>query len=504
MKELEQLVRYANPTRLRRLAFYKNRSSGAESQLKKLYQAISDGKVTNDEEASKLLFSKKGDPRYTKLKYLLKEQLINTAILIDKGNRTSDPYDYHYIDTRRKLFAAEVLRRSAAYHGAFSLAKKALDHAEKAGLSDIACRCCDILVSYYSFARRIPAKRKKYLEKAAYWHSMHRADYEARLVYEHYMGYFLDNTSFPGDLSIQLGESIEELDSQFPTVDSVDFNYYAGFLKVILAMNTANYHEVILICNKQIGLLTSKEVYPKTYERNFLLQIISVSISIEDFDSGVSAIRRLNELASDGSRPWFRTQQLYIQLAITSNKYDLAVRLVGEVTSHKSFKNLAEAVRERIILLKAYVYWLGARRKVEDSGENFSSFRLAKFLNSVPEFEKDRQGLHIPVLIAQALWLLHRKQFEKVRSRLVALRRYADRYLKNAKGTVRAYYFLRAFCKLADADFQRNGFIRRSEKNRVLLDQHPRSKVEQNVEMEIIPYERLYELVVEQLDLKLH
>ncbi|MEM7575416.1 MAG: hypothetical protein AAF433_21110, partial [Bacteroidota bacterium] len=301
-----------------------------------------------------------------------------------------------------------------------------------------------------------------------------------------------------------LTKSIAVLKERYPGVNSTDFNHHVAFLEVVLAMQKADYVKVKEVCLKQIALLESEKFYPRPYVRSFLLQLISVSISTEDFYSGEIAIKKFLSLIPVGSRAWFRTQQLYTQLAITTDQYSLSANLIRKVIEHKNYKGLAEAVKERIILLKAYVFWLGAIGKIADRGENFKSFRLAKFLNSVPDFAKDRQGLNIPVLIAQALWLLHRKKFEKVRERLNALKRYSDRYLKNNKGTVRTYYFLKAFCQLADSNFHRNGFLRKSEKNLKLLNQHPRSKDEQNVEVEIIPYERLYDLVVEQLDLRLH
>lgn len=504
MKELQQLVSYVNPRRLRRLAFYKSSSRGSESQLKKLYQAISLGKVNNDEEACQFIFKNATDRRYPKLKSRLKEQLANTTLLIDKGNQKADLFDYLFYKSRQKLFAAELLRRNNFYHAAFPLAKKALKLAEQASLSDIAARSCDILISYYAFVKRVPAMRSEYLQKAKDWHKKYKADYDAKLIFEYYTGFFINDMNFYGDLSLSLEESIKQLKLDYPKLDSLDFNYHFGFLEVMLAMNRAEYADVVEICQNQIELLKRKKVYPKPYVRNLLLQIISVSISTENFDTGDTAIRNYTESVPSGSRPWFRIKQLHTQLAITTKRYSLSIDLVNQVTGNRHYKDLVEPVKERIILLKAYVFWLGAIGKIPNRNENFTSFRLAKFLNSVPEFAKNRQGLHIPVLIVQALWLLHRRQYEKVRSRLAALRRYADRYLRNTKGTVRAYYFLRAFCQLADADFHRNGFLRKSEKNRKLLDQHPRSKVEQNVEVEIIPYESLYDLVVEQLDMKLH
>ncbi|MEM7575740.1 MAG: hypothetical protein AAF433_22745, partial [Bacteroidota bacterium] len=207
MKELEQLVSYVNPSRLRRLAFYKGGVNSSDSQLKKLYSAVSNGLVKNDAEASMVLFNSPKDSRYPKVKSRLKQQLAKTVILVEKENEKLDPFDSIYYECRQKLLAAELLRRTASYHAAFPLAKKALKLAEKADLADVAYRCCDILIGYYSFVDRIPKMRDYFIDQASQWHNQNKADYDAKLVYERYMGPFINDTKYVGNLIEDLTKS---------------------------------------------------------------------------------------------------------------------------------------------------------------------------------------------------------------------------------------------------------------------------------------------------------
>ena len=205
-----------------------------------------------------------------------------------------------------------------------------------------------------------------------------------------------------------------------------------------------------------------------------------------------------------GDLPWFRIYQLYLYLCIHSQQFESAVNVLNRIFSHKKFKSLPSGRKERWYLLRAYLHWLIVTGIVAPKGEVLHSFRLGRFINEVPIFSKDKQGMNIPTLIIQALWLVQRKDYGGARERFTSLERYAGRYLRDTAGLKRAYYFIKLISQLPKADFHRMGFERKAARYLAKLQEYPRSQDQQAIEVEVIPYERFYSYILSILDHKLH
>ena len=94
MLELQQLVSYVTPNRLKRLSFFRNSSQGDENtQMQQLYHAIFNDEIENDKEACQLLFGKDKDRRYAKVKHRLKQQMLDTVLLLEPIEKGLS--DYH-------------------------------------------------------------------------------------------------------------------------------------------------------------------------------------------------------------------------------------------------------------------------------------------------------------------------------------------------------------------------------------------------------------------------
>ncbi|NJO86979.1 MAG: hypothetical protein HC821_02780, partial [Lewinella sp.] len=77
MDELQALVEYVSPQRLRQLSFFQRKTRGKRSKAQELYELLHKMKGISDQEAcrSQCLGAKRIDSRYYKLKYELRHQL---------------------------------------------------------------------------------------------------------------------------------------------------------------------------------------------------------------------------------------------------------------------------------------------------------------------------------------------------------------------------------------------------------------------------------------------
>ena len=72
----------------------------------------------------------------------------------------------------------------------------------------------------------------------------------------------------------------------------------------------------------------------------------------------------------------------------------------------------------------AYFYFLDQIGELNNASRRIKQFRLNRFLNSVPNYSKDKQGLNVTILVLQVLIQISRREFGHVIDRMEPLGTY--------------------------------------------------------------------------------
>jgi len=504
MKELKDLVEYANPIRLRRLAFFRRRGGRSRTQAQKLYEAIARGEVADDHEASNYLFGRSSDPQYFKLKHQLRGQLQNTVMLIDGGQKARGEFYHGYVEARKLLYTAEVLWFVAHLKAAVGILKRLLKLAIRLELTDIVIPTLERLRNYTVTINPDLKQFESYQEQLDEWYGYFGAEASMSRLYQKVAIRYTISEAPPQMIEEIISEGLKEHYQKYQSAPTVNYQYWHHFLIVVQKMNRQEYEEGIEVCWQAIEIMRQKSFTPRAYFRLFLLQIIDMSLRFKGFTEGRRSVLEYLKIVDEGDGAWFRIYQLYFYLSIYSQETDSAVSISNRVFAHRKFRKLSPLNQERWFLLRAYLHWLIETGNVEPEKEVLHNFRLGRFLNNVPNFSKDKQGMNIPVLVIQSLWLLHQKRYTEARQRFESLERYGGRHLRNSNGLLRTHYFVKLISQLPKANFHRAGFQRRASRYLKELRKHPLPKDQQSVQVEVIPYERLYGYIVATLDEKLH
>ena len=126
---------------------------------------------------------------------------------------------------------------------------------------------------------------------------------------------------------------------------------------------------------------------------------------------------------------------------------------------------------------------------------------MGKFLNSIPIYSKDKRGMNIPILIIQILFLIVKKDYGQLIDRMESIQKYSSRYLR-ADANIRSNCFINMLLQIPKANFHKIGVERKSQKYYDKLLTNSIKISNQAIEVEIIPYEDLWEFILESLDLK--
>ena len=142
---------------------------------------------------------------------------------------------------------------------------------------------------------------------------------------------------------------------------------------------------------------------------------------------------------------------------------------------------------------------MGRIKADKERDSKAKTFRIARFLNTVPKFSLDKKGLNIPILILQVLFFIQQKKYGEVSDRTEALNAYCYRYLRK-DDTFRSNCFIKMLMVLPKAHFHKARVIRQADKYYQQLLKSNEIRNTKSSEIEPIPYEALWQLVWGMLD----
>ena len=104
--------------------------------------------------------------------------------------------------------------------------------------------------------------------------------------------------------------------------------------------------------------------------------------------------------------------------------------------------------------------------------------------------------MNISILIVHVLFLIWKKQYNKADDRIESLKAYCKKYLYD-DATYRSNCFIKMLSELSKAGFHPVRGQRYAQKYHDKLLEMPLSKSRQGVEVEIVPYEHLWSMIIE-------
>lgn len=491
MKVLRELIRIVNPGKLRyaQLVGQQNNSSNNADEL---YRLIHQSKIETDEDIANHFFSAHSRKRrYTRnLKNRLRRRLMNALFLIEPDEKSSD-VQKAYFQCYRNMAGIHILSGMGALRTFIPFADRTIKKAQLYGFTEIVLSLSRLLRRYYG---EIVGDLKKY-SRYANIAQQYAAILYAENLGEHYNTRVLLNFSNSRAAQTHLAEEIQTYIDQMKVYRDrhksyqLNLSYYR--LCVTKFQIIAAHQEVVKNCNEAIAYFESLErETPIAAQFFFLFQSIPSYIHLKKYDQSITAIEKCLSMVGANTYNYYAILFYQIFVSFHSGRYDLAIKVLDSVPESRDIPT--DNLREQWLIAEAYVHFFTDR-----------PFKLARFLNQVPIFEQDKRGNNINILILQTLFLLRDQRFSAIIDRMESLKQYVHRYLRKDE-TYRSSCFIKMLLQLPTADFHRVAVERKVQPLLKRLQQVPLNLAHQSGELEIVPYEMLWERVVALLDDKFH
>jgi hypothetical protein len=225
---------------------------------------------------------------------------------------------------------------------------------------------------------------------------------------------------------------------------------------------------------------------------------MSAYLHQREFRMGKANAEQYLKKFPEGSDPWFTFMEYYLLLAIHSDNYIQALAIFNRALSNNAFKKLDGEEREKWFIYEAYINYIVDRRIFSQTRlpkPKRRNFQLRQFMESKHEYPKSQRNFEILCTILQMLFWLERKNTLKAEERIDKLRNLASRKL-DKEVYYRPIQFIKLLHTLRKADFQIVD-KQRIDKHYKPLVQHPFFYRGAIAELEVIPYEKLWEVVLE-------
>jgi len=503
MEEIISLVNYINKNKIKQSDIISSHQSFPDSKIYELYQKLADGDFETEEEAETYFFpdSENRKAYFTRLKRQLKERLINNYFLIDvnEANYTDTQRAYH--TCVKNMAAARMMLSRLIRPPAISIAEQTLRHALSYGFSEISLPLAKMLRTHYGTIKKDRKKFERYNEIVKEQLQILNSETTAEQYYLEVSMDISRTQSYTPEMIERAQRYAEELRPHTKSLSSLRLTLYAYTVYVGQYELANDYDRVICACQEAIEFFESTKQFDLPYLKTiFLIKTILSQTQIKCFEEAEQTVKKTLSILPEGSTNWFIAMDCYLINCFHAGRYQQAYEITEQALSHHKFENLYPHVQQHWKIHQAYINYLIQIGKINPSkGSVVQHFRLSKFLNEVIEYSRDKRGSNIAILVVQFLFLLEQKEYNRIIDKMESLAVYTQRYLRQ-DSTYRSNCFLKMLLKVPKHDFNRAAVSRKVKQLHEKLTEVPTNVAQQGGEIEIIPYEQLWQFALQSMD----
>ncbi len=505
MQALQELAFIVNKHKLRNIELAANFSNN-HTKMAEFYNGLLENKFRDDDSAAQYFYeTNRRNSNYQKLKSNLRRRLINSMFFIDVKQPYYADRQRAYYESYREWAAAKILLGKNARKAGIALCHKILKEAKKYEFNELVMDITRTLRLHYGYRLGDAKKFEFYHDMYKKYEQIYLEENKAEELYIKLIINYVNNKAHKDEIHQKALEYYRELQPILERNQSYRAHLYANLIRFAAYTSVNDFESTIEACDEVIAAFRAKPYQAKVPLQICYFQELMCYTQLKQFEKGKQAAERCFEQLEEGNFNWFVYHQNYFFLSMHTKNYQEAYKILVKIKKHKRYKFLPSNTQEMWKIFEAYIHYLIAIEELDLSAleTKVGKFSVNKFLNDTPIFSKDKRGLNIPILIAQILFLIHQKKYDKVIDRIDAIERYCTRYLRK-DDTFRSNCFIKMLLQIPVSGFHKNGVERRASRFYKELLDNPLEVSNQSHDIEIIPYEDLWELALNSLDTKFY
>lgn len=464
------------------------------------YQGVTLQRFKTDRDAAQQLY--KCDPqdaKYRQLKSRFKKRLLNTLFFLDINKPAVSSYERAYFSCNKDWTLVKILLANNALESAASQAKGILTVALRFQFADVIVNCSRILRDYYA----THADEKEYEVYDTYikqYAEILQAEIRSEELYQRVIIEYYMPLSKTVDLLERIDTYCHALVGLSETYQSpiVYFNMFMVWTMRYEMLR--DYHAMLEVCAQAEQYVTQNpDYYQEEKQIIFYTKKMTAFLHLRDFRQGrINAEKCLNTFP-EGSKPWFTFMEYYLLLTMHTENYYQASAILAKTMSHSEFKRLDLTNKEKWSVFEVYVQFMidlmGQKQPLMRKNKKRNA-RLTELLEHPDSFSKEHRILGVHLWILKILMLLEQRQFSTLNEQIELLKPFGAKL--NKQEFYRPLQFIKLLQQLRKANYNPREISNTDKYYNRLINQ-PFSYRGALSELEIIPFEKLWEIVIQNL-----
>ena len=433
--------------------------------------------------------AKMRDPAFRKRKSRLGEQLTKSLLTAENKNLLKSNYDKQYIRVQKYLAIANILYLNYSKRAANELMQKCNRIGERYHFTDVRIQSLRLLKyhaalhghkkSFEEYSHQLSAQLELLSSEA----SIENASQEIILELHH-------SASLSSEIKgtfIKKRRKIEKLASKYPSrtnlLNSSRFNIH-------LSEYLQDHKQVLQYCKRTEQYLNANNhLIQKMRLAEFALYKLNSCLRMQDIKAGELSARSCEKIFAPGTDNWYIYLEYYFLLCMHTLRYQPALTTLSQVMRDSRFLKGNASRLEKWRIYEAYLSFASPSKN--------RRFNLYRFLNEVPLHSSDKSGFNLSILIAQIISLLNLGRYDDILEKSDALNIYCRRYIR-IKDKYRTYYFMKMLQVMIKYSFDAKKTEQIAQKFLDAMSSKGKKKRPLE-EMEVIPYETLWCLILDRL-----
>jgi len=494
LKELIEIINKSKVDGIKKLGF----PFRDDALLSEFYEAVVARYNGSSKQSAELEQQYEQNPSYfRKQKSDLIRRLIDSLFLIDLKESHYNLYQAAYYKCHQEWAAIKILLGKQARQTAIYLCEKLLDEAAQYEFVDICASISQVLRYHYASREKNTGQFEHY--NALFKKYKLQQDAEQKVEEAYLTLKLLDTTNVEKEeVKAKAEELYAGVQDTLAKYDTHNLHLCGYLLKSAIYTSVNDYVETIKVCEEAIDFFEKKPFKSHIPLQIFYYQQLVCHTQLKQFEEGKAIAKKCLDVLEKGSFNWFKYYETYFILCLYSKKYAEAQRIFLKATAHSHFKAMPDHISEMWKIYEAYLHYLIKVDKLElqdEDGKKLNTFRLGKFMNETPIFSQQKRGGNIAILSIQICYYLADQNYDKVAERIESLRMYRFRYL-NQDENFRSNCFLKMLVIIPKGNYYKQRVQYRVKRYLRELKKNPLERANQAHQIEIIPYEDLWEMIL--------
>lgn len=484
-----------------------SRETHKETKLDQFERILSLHPEIDDAAACNILYGNTSkNSEYRVLKHRLEQKLFDDIILTAGEQKYYSNYSFRPLLAKKYDLVAYLLYKNAHTSSAIHVAEKAYEYSRQNYITECAFSISKILINYYGFISPNKKRFELLLRENELLTEILFAEGKALRINAIVSSWYVASKSGLGTEQLvtiyKYVDQLHELKNKY--LSNTIFFYYHSIAHFYYNA-TGQFEKGLNVCNE--GILDCRKYF--SHDVRFLYRcIVNKAMShyylkndhqsMQEFDKAMSIVPK-------GHRLWFEDGLIYLIIAARLDRYDLLISLFVERSAHKEL-NKFPILKEQWLVAEAFIHFLILANEINLSHNNIAvlpKFSVHKFVNNIAFFNKDKCGIHLNVIILKILFYLIKKQYVKIENMTDSLKQYNYSYLKKNEKK-RSEIFVKMLNQMVQTGFHP---VRAKAHAAKYYDQLTRYTIlidGQSNMVEIIPYEKLWDIILKVLERNLY